>query len=68
MAGRDDLVVSVTLPYYKKDGFNDNGALAVISFKNGSKTIEFNSDLKYDNNAYHFKMDIKTLTENWESL
>ena len=56
MAGRDDLVVSVTLPYYKKDGFNDNGALAVISFKNGSKTIEFNSDLKYDNNAYHFKM------------
>lgn len=56
IAGRDDLVVAGTLPYHERDAFNDNGALAVISFQNGNTNIEFNTDLKYDDNAYRFKM------------
>lgn len=56
IAGRDDLVVSVSLPYYEEDGYTDNGALAVVSYQNGNRKTEFNSDLKYDNNAYRFKM------------
>lgn len=56
IAGRDDLVIAATLPYYERNTYNDNGALAVVSFQNGSKKIEFNTDLKYDDNAYRFKM------------
>ncbi len=56
IAGRDDLVIAATLPYYERNTYNDNGALAVVSFQNGNKKIEFNTDLKYDNNAYRFKM------------
>jgi len=56
IAGRDDLVIAATLPYYEEDSYNDNGALAVVSFQNEIKKIEFNTDLKYDDNAYRFKM------------
>lgn len=56
IAGRDDLVIAATLPYYEEDSYNDNGALAVVSFQNQIKKIEFNTDLKYDDNAYRFKM------------
>ena len=60
IAGRDDLVVSATLPYYDEDGFNDNGALAVISLQNNTANIVFNTDLSYNSNAYHFKMQATT--------
>ena len=56
MAGRDDLVVAVTMPYYEEDHYNDNGALAVLSFQNGTRKTEFNTDLMYDSNSYRFKM------------
>ena len=53
MAGRDDLVVSVTQPFLSEEEFTDNGALAVWSFQNGSKKLEFNDDLEYG--GYRFK-------------
>ncbi|MDO4746372.1 MAG: fibronectin type III domain-containing protein, partial [Bacillota bacterium] len=28
----------------------------MVSFRDGNKNIEYNTDLKYDDNAYHFKM------------
>lgn len=54
IAGRDDLVVSATQAFLTEDEFGGNSALAVWSFQNNSKKIEFNSELEYD--GYRFKM------------
>lgn len=58
MAGRDDLVVSVTQAYLTEDEFCDNGALAVWSLQGGSKTLLFNDDLEYS--GTRFKMSATT--------
>ncbi len=60
MAGRDDLVVSATLPYYDEEGYTDNGCFVVISIQNGVRKTEFNTDLMYDSNSYRFKMQAST--------
>lgn len=60
IAGRDDLVIAASLPYKGEKGYTNNGALAVVSFRNGTGNIEFNTDLKYDSNAYRFKMQAST--------
>ncbi len=54
MAGRDDLVVSVTMPYWSEDGFTGNDAVAIYSFQNGSKELEFSSEPSYE--GYRYKM------------
>ncbi len=47
MAGRDDLVVNVTQPWLTEYDFIENGALAVWSFQNGNKKLEYNNELEY---------------------
>lgn len=54
MAGRDDLVVSVTQPFLTEEEFTENGALAVWSMQGGTLKLEYNNDLEYGN--YRFKM------------
>lgn len=55
IAGRDDLVVSVSLPYDNSDDFCDSSAVAVFSFSEKTKKCEYNFDLVYNNNEYRYK-------------
>lgn len=55
MAGRDDLAISLSLPYSNTDQYCDSSALAIYSFQNGKASQCFNNDLVVNNNEYRFK-------------
>lgn len=57
MAGRDDLAISVSLPYSGQDNCCNNSCLAIYSFQNGSASQCFNNNLVVNNDAYRFKFN-----------
>lgn len=57
MAGRDDLAISVSLPYTGQDNCCNNSCLAIYSFQNGSTSQCFNNNLVVNNDAYRFKFN-----------
>lgn len=57
MAGRDDLVVSASLPFSNDDDWCNSSDIGIYSWKDGKPVRIWNSDLVYDNNAYRFKFN-----------
>lgn len=57
MSGRDDLVISASLPYSNDDEWCNSSDIGIYSWQSGKPARVWNSDLVYDNNAYRFKFN-----------
>lgn len=60
LAGRDDLVISASMPY--TDEFSCNSALAIYSFQNKNKSSLFLTELEY-NDSYRMRLAATTAAD-----